>query len=61
MDGDGIYRRVGEFVVAFQFVENQIRQIGQLILDPERSTWPPKALSKESSKQLAVKVAKLYE
>lgn len=61
MDEDGIYKRIGEFVVCFQFVENKIREIGQYILDPARKVWPPEVLRKEPSKSLASKVAKLYE
>jgi len=61
MDEDGIYKRIGEFVVCFQFVENKLREIGQYILDPQRKIWPPKALRKESSDHLADNVAKLYD
>ena len=36
------YQGIGEFVVAFQWVEDLYRQIGWLILDPERRAWPPR-------------------
>jgi hypothetical protein len=61
MDEDGIYKRIGELVVCFQFVEIKLREIGQYILDPARKVWPPQALRRESSRNLANKVAKLYE
>ena len=34
VDQDKVYQRIGEFVVSFQFIENQLRQIGWLLLDP---------------------------
>lgn len=55
MDEHGIYKRIGEFVVCFQFIENKLREIGQYILDPARKVWPPQALRRESSKNLAKK------
>lgn len=61
MDEDAIYKRIGEFVVCFQFVENQLRQIGQFILDPARNAWPRKRLRKKTSKNLADNVARLYD
>ena len=61
MDQDKIYQRIGEFVVSFQFLENQIRQIGWFLLDPGRKLWPPEALRKDRSEVLADTVAKLYE
>ncbi len=44
MDQDRIYQRIGEFVVCFQFLENQFREIGWFILDPARQEWPPLSL-----------------
>jgi hypothetical protein len=41
MDIDTIYRKLGEFVVSFQWLENRFREIGWLILDPHRKHWPP--------------------
>ena len=61
MDQDKIYQRIGEFVVCFQFLENQLREIGWFILDPARRDWPPHSLREESSYQLAEKVADLYQ
>jgi hypothetical protein len=60
VDQDKVYQHIGEFVVSFQFIENQIRQIGWLLLDPGKKVWPPKALRKETSEDLADKVATLY-
>jgi hypothetical protein len=31
---DKIYQRIGEFVVCFQWLEDLIRQIGWLVIDP---------------------------
>lgn len=53
---DGVYRRIGEFVVSFQWVEDKFREIGWFILDPDRRTWPPRNLRSENSDQLAKKV-----
>jgi hypothetical protein len=61
MDQDKIYQRIGEFVVCFQFLESQFRQIGWFILDPKRQKWPPTELRKESSSQLAERVNDLYQ
>ena len=61
MDQDRIYQRIGEFVVCFQFLENQFREIGWFILDPARREWPPRSLREESSHQLAEKVDNLYQ
>lgn len=60
LDEDQIYRRIGEFVVAFQWLENRIREIGWLILDPEREQWPPIRLRKEKTEILIHKVEKLF-
>jgi hypothetical protein len=61
MNKDKIYQRIGEFVVCFQFLEDQIRQIGWLLLDPARRMWPPQALRNLRAETLAKKVAKLYD
>ena len=60
MDIDAIYRKLGEFVVSFQWLENRFREIGWLILDPHRKHWPPRALRNESFNTLVDKVQKLY-
>jgi hypothetical protein len=57
---DKIYQRIGEFVVSFQWLENRVREIGWLILDPHRHEWPPKALRDESNYQLINRVESLY-
>lgn len=61
MNEDNIYQRIGEFVVGFQFLEDQIRQIGWLLLDPGRKVSPPEALRNLTSEALAKKVVKLYD
>jgi len=60
MDVDTIYRKLGEFVVSFQWLENRFREIGWLILDPERNDWPPRALRDDTNHDLLVQVEKLY-
>jgi hypothetical protein len=59
-DTDKIYQRIGEFVVTFQWLENKLREIGWLILDPARAEWPPKALREESNFALVNNVETLY-
>ena len=54
------YQGIGEFVVAFQWVEDLYRQIGWLILDPERRAWPPRQLRKESNAQLIETVTEMF-
>jgi hypothetical protein len=60
MDTDTIYRKLGEFVVSFQWLENRFREIGWLILDPHKKHWPPRALRNESFSAVVSKVEKLY-
>ena len=55
-----IYRRIGELVVCFQWLENRIREIGWYILDPDRKEWPPRMLRDESTSLLFKKVQKLF-
>lgn len=50
------HEALGRFVVIFQWIENQYRQIGWFILDPERKNWPPTSLRRESNHQLLEKV-----
>jgi hypothetical protein len=54
------YRRIGEFVVSFQWLENRIREIGWLVLDPGRKKWPPTSLRDEPTAALFNKVGKLF-
>ncbi|MFL5483646.1 MAG: hypothetical protein ACJ8AK_15795 [Gemmatimonadaceae bacterium] len=61
MNTDKVYQRIGEFVVSYQWVEDKYRQIGQFILDPNRTVWPPTALRNETTQQLLKKVTRLYE
>lgn len=60
MDIDTIYRKLGEFVVSFQWLENRFREIGWLILDPDRKHWPPRDLRDERCCDLLDKVEELY-
>jgi hypothetical protein len=60
LDVDRIYQRIGEFVVSFQWLENRLREIGWLILDPNRTDWPPKKLRKELNENLINKVEVMY-
>jgi hypothetical protein len=55
------YQALGEFVIIFQWVEHLYRQIGWLILDPRRESWPPKALRKESNFELIEKVSEMFD
>ena len=55
-----VYRRVGEFVVSFQWLENRIREIGWLALDPGRENWPPTGLRNDTTATLFKKVEKLF-
>jgi hypothetical protein len=59
-DVDKIYQRIGEFTVSFQWIEHLIRQIGWLIDDPGRKSWPSMILRDESNSQLLLEVEKLY-
>lgn len=47
-----LYQSIGELVVATQWVECRYRELGWFIEDPERTTWPPRMLRKESLAQL---------
>jgi len=60
MDTNKIYQRIGEFVVSFQWLENMLREIGWLILDPNRNEWPPNALRNLTNHDLVNKVEELY-
>ncbi len=60
VDEAQVYRRIGEFVVAFQWIENRLREIGWFILDPKRQNWPPSDLRNDSTSVLFGKVEKLF-
>ena len=60
MNTDKIYQRIGEFAVSFQWLENRLREIGWLVLDPARNEWPPKALRNLTNHDLVNKVEELY-
>lgn len=57
---EGIYQRIGEFAVSFQWIENKLREIGWFILDPERAEWPPKDLRNLTNNDLINKVHSLF-
>lgn len=57
---DLVYQRIGEFVVSFQWLENKLREIGWLILDPGRSQWPPRDLRNLTNEKLVDKVHQLF-
>jgi hypothetical protein len=59
-DETQVYRRIGEFVVSFQWLENRLREIGWFILDPSRRNWPPADLRDDSTAVLFNKVEKLF-
>lgn len=57
---DLTYKSIGEFVVTFQWIESIYREIGWLILDPVRKSWPPMELRKETTAKLIDRVTELY-
>jgi hypothetical protein len=59
-DVDRAFQALGEFVVAFQWVENKYREIGWFLLDPERKDWPPRDFRTESNAELLNSVTELY-
>jgi hypothetical protein len=60
LDEAKVYRRIGEFVVSFQWLENRIREIGWFIIDPGRKSWPPRDLRDETTAVLFSKVEQLF-
>ena len=57
---DLVYQRIGEFIVSFQWLENQLREIGWFILDPTRSDWPPRDLRNLTNHDLVNRVHQLF-
>jgi hypothetical protein len=55
-----VYQRIGEFAVCFQWLENKLREIGWLILDPERAHWPPVGLRNLTNEKLIDRVHELF-
>jgi hypothetical protein len=55
-----LHQRIGEFVVSFQGIENQLREIGWFILDSERSKCPPTGLRNLTNEQLIDTVHELF-
>ena len=59
-DIDDFHMALGEFLVSFQFIEQFYRQIGWLLSDPARLTWPPVTFRKGTNQQLIDGVTDLY-
>lgn len=57
---DKIYQRIGEFAIAFQWLEHRFREIGWMLIDPNREHWPPTHLRNLRNKDLLEKVKSLY-
>jgi hypothetical protein len=57
---DLIYQRIGEFVVSFQWLENRFREIGWLLIDPNRTKWPLEDLRDITNYDLLNQVNSLY-
>jgi hypothetical protein len=55
-----VYRRIGEFTVSFQWLENKLREIGWFILDPARKNWPPEGLRSLTNEKLIDRVHELF-
>jgi hypothetical protein len=55
-----IYQRIGEFIVSFQWIENNLREIGWFILDPGRLNWPPAELRNLTNEKLIDQVHGLF-
>lgn len=55
-----IYQRIGEFVVSYQWIENQLREIGWIILDPNHQKFPQTELREESSFELFQEFERLF-
>ena len=57
---DRLMQRIGEFVVSFQWLEDKFRDIGWLIEDPTRMSWPPKTLRNLTNFDLLNNVERAY-
>ena len=55
-----VYQRIGEFTVSFQWLENKLREIGWLVLDPDRKSWPPNGLRSLTNEKLIDRVHELF-
>lgn len=55
-----IYQRIGEFVVSYQWIENQLREIGWIIIDPNYQKFPQTELREESSFELFQEFERLF-
>jgi hypothetical protein len=60
LEQSGIYQRIGEFVVLYQWLENRLREIGWFILDPTHQQWPPTALRNVNGAELFNRVEELF-
>ena len=56
-----VYQRIGEFTVSFQWLENRLREIGWLVLDPDRVQWPPRKLRSLTNQELIDEVHDLFK
>lgn len=59
-NAEHIYQRIGEFAVAFQSLENRLREIGWFVIDPERLKWPPPDLRNLTNEKLVDRVYELF-
>ncbi|MGN0927269.1 hypothetical protein [Ectopseudomonas mendocina] len=59
-DTEHVYQRIGEFAVSFQWIENKLREIGWLIIDPEKLKWPPPDLRNLTNEKLVDRVYELF-
>lgn len=57
---DRIHQRIGEIAVCFQSMESRIREIGWLLLDPHRCSWPPTLLRNLTTYSLLEDVNRAY-
>lgn len=55
-----MYRRIGEFVVTFQWLENRSWEIGWYILNPGRSSGPVRQLRDLTTARLVDAVSRLF-
>jgi hypothetical protein len=60
MQEERVYQRIGEFAVSFQWIENKLREIGWLIIDPRGSHWPPPDLRDLTNEKLIDRVHELF-
>lgn len=59
-DIEDIYTAIGQFVVFFQMCEDTYREIGWLIVDPERRNWPPRQFRRQRTVELIEDVTNAF-